>query len=267
MLPARAAFHEAKDLADRDDGEGCGSCRAGMETDDFITVTDLTKVYRSGTVEVAALGGVTLSIARGRLVGITGASGSGKSTLMNLLGGLDSPSAGGIHIEGRLISDLNKKELALYRRNTVGMIFQAFNLVSAYTAAENVALPLLFAGVPKRERLRRAGEILRAVGLEARKSHRPTELSGGEQQRVAIARALVNEPQVLLADEPTGNLDSKTSRQIVELLANLNRHRGLTVVMISHEQALLQEFADEVIHLQDGKVVGREAGRSLKFEV
>jgi ABC-type lipoprotein export system ATPase subunit len=229
-----------------------------MSDDGFIETRDLTKVYKFGVVEVTALHGVTLSISRGHLVGVTGASGSGKSTLMNLLGGLDTPSSGSIRVAGRLISDLSKKELALYRRNMVGMIFQSFNLVNAYSALENVALPLLFAGVIKKERQRRAAELLRAVGLEARKDHRPTELSGGEQQRVAIARALVNQPQILLADEPTGNLDSKTSRQIVETLANLNRDRGLTVIMISHEQDLLREFASEVIQLQDGMVVARE---------
>ncbi len=228
---------------------------------DFIQTTDLTKVYAFGTVRVAALRAVTLSFPRGRLIGVTGASGSGKSTLMNLLGGLDTPSSGSIRVDGRLISDLNKKELALYRRNMVGMIFQSFNLVNAYTALENVALPLLFAGVAKKERLLRAQEVLQTVGLEARKDHRPMELSGGEQQRVAIARALVNRPQILLADEPTGNLDSRTSRQIVETLAELNRRRGLTVVMISHEQDLLREFAHEVVCLQDGAVVARETLR------
>jgi putative ABC transport system ATP-binding protein len=229
-----------------------------MDADGFIETRDLTKVYVFGAVEVAALRDVTLSVARGQLIGVTGASGSGKSTLVNLLGGLDRPSSGSIRVEGRLISDLNKKELALYRRNTVGMIFQSFNLVNAYTALENVALPLLFAGVAKKERRRRAGELLRTMGLEARKRHRPTELSGGEQQRVAIARALVNEPRILLADEPTGNLDSKTARQIVEILADLNRRRGLTIVMVSHEQDLLREFAHELIRLHDGAVVDRE---------
>jgi putative ABC transport system ATP-binding protein len=232
-----------------------------MGNDGFIETTGLSKVYTFGEVEVAALRDVTMSIARGRLVGVTGASGSGKSTLMNLLGGLDTPSSGTIRVAGRPISDLSKRDLALYRRNTVGMIFQSFNLVNAYTALENVALPLLFAGVAKKERFRRAEELLLAVGLETRKDHRPTELSGGEQQRVAIARALVNQPQILLADEPTGNLDSKTSRQIMEILADLNRNRGLTIVMISHEQELLREFAQEVIHLQDGAVVTREALR------
>ncbi len=229
-----------------------------MDADGFIATKDLAKIYTFGTVEVAALRSVTLAIGRRRLVGVTGASGSGKSTLMNLLGGLDRPSSGSIHVEGKQISDLSKKELALYRRNTVGMIFQSFNLINAYSAVENVAFPLLFAGVAKRERLSRAEELLRAVGLEARKDHRPTELSGGEQQRVAIARALVNRPQILLADEPTGNLDSKTSRQIVETLFELNQRQGLTIVMISHEQDLLREFAHEIISLQDGVVVGHE---------
>jgi len=232
-----------------------------MDVDGFIATNDLAKVYMFGTVEVVALRCATLSIPRGRLVGVTGASGSGKSTLVNLLGGLDRPSSGSIRVDGRPISDLSKKELALYRRNTVGMIFQSFNLINAYTAVENVAFPLLFAGVAKKERLRRAEELLHTVGLEARKDHRPTQLSGGEQQRVAIARALVNQPQILLADEPTGNLDSKTSRQIVEILSELNKHHGLTIVMISHEQDLLREFADELIRLHDGAIVGREVLR------
>jgi putative ABC transport system ATP-binding protein len=226
--------------------------------DNFIETAGLSRIYTFGEVQVAALRDVTLSIARGRLVGVTGASGSGKSTLMNLLGGLDTPSSGTIRVDGRLISDMNKRDLALYRRNTIGMIFQSFNLVNAYSALENVAFPLLFADVAKKRRRERAAELLKSVGLESRAAHRPTELSGGEQQRVAIARALVNEPQILLADEPTGNLDSKTSRQIMEILADLNRRRGLTVVMISHEQTLLREFAHEVIVLHDGTVVSRE---------
>ena len=232
-----------------------------MSADAFLQTDNLTKVYASGTVEVVALRAVTLSIDRGSFVGVTGASGSGKSTLMNLLGGLDTPSSGRLRVEGRLISDLDHEELALFRRSTVGMIFQSFNLVGSYTALENVALPLLFAGVAKGQRAQRATELLRMVGLEGRQRHRPSELSGGEQQRVAIARALVNQPQMLLADEPTGNLDSKTSRQIVQFLADLNRQQGLTVVMISHEEALLREFANAVIHLQDGAVVRREQVR------
>jgi putative ABC transport system ATP-binding protein len=232
-----------------------------MDNDGFIQVRDLTKVYSLGSVEVVALRNATLSVGRGQFIGVTGTSGSGKSTLMNLLGGLDTPSSGSIRIDGRLISDLSKAELALFRRNTVGMIFQSFNLVASYSALENVAFPLLFAGVAKKERARRAGELLNMVDLGARMNHRPTELSGGEQQRVAIARALANRPRILLADEPTGNLDSKTSQQIVRLLADLRAERGLTIVMISHEEALLREFADKMVHLQDGAVISQEALR------
>lgn len=232
-----------------------------MDANGLIQTKNLTKTYSSGPVEVVALRDVTLSVGRGQFVGVTGASGSGKSTLMNLLGGLDRPSSGGIRVEGKLISDLSKGELALFRRDTVGMIFQSFNLVVSYSALENVAFPLLFADVAKKERMPRAAELLRSVGLEGRQNHRPTELSGGEQQRVAIARALVNRPQILLADEPTGNLDSKTSRQIVHTLSDLKTAQGLTIVMISHEEALLREFADELICLQDGAVISHESLR------
>lgn len=230
--------------------------------DRFIETADLSRVYSFGAVQVTALRDVTISIARGQFVGITGASGSGKSTLTNLLGGLDTPSAGTIGIDGRLISELSKNDLALFRRNTVGMIFQSFNLLPSYSALENVAFPLLFANVRKRPRLDQAAELLAAVGLGDRAAHRPTELSGGEQQRVAIARALVNQPAVLLADEPTGNLDSMTSRQIVQTLHELKADQGLTVVMISHEEDLLREFSDELVRLQDGTVVSHEILRA-----
>jgi putative ABC transport system ATP-binding protein len=226
-----------------------------MSSDPFIKTEDLTRIYSSGTIQVVALKDVSLSLDQGQFFGVTGASGSGKSTLMNLLAGLDRPSSGSIKVQGRLISELNKDELALYRRYQVGMIFQSFNLVSSYSALENVAFPLLFAGVAKKERIRRAEHMLEKVGLYPRKDHRPAELSGGEQQRVAIARALINQPKILLADEPTGNLDSKTSRQIVQTLSELNKKQGLTVIMISHEEILLDEFADDIIHLQDGKVI------------
>jgi len=233
-----------------------------MDADGFIQTTDLTKVYFSGPAQVAALHGVSLSLGRGRFLGVAGASGSGKSTLMNLLGGLDTPTSGSIHLDGKLISDRSKAELALLRRHTVGMIFQSFDLIASYSALENVAFPLLFANVAKKERGRRAGELLRTVGLEGRDHHRPAQLSGGEQQRVAIARALVNQPAVLLADEPTGNLDSKTSEQIVRMLYDLKTEQGLTVVMISHEEMLLREFADELICLQDGAVLSHEILRA-----
>jgi putative ABC transport system ATP-binding protein len=226
-----------------------------VNLNNFIETKDLTRVYSTGRIEVVALKDVTLSVRRGEFLGVTGPSGSGKSTLMNLLGGLDTPSEGHIKVEGKFISDLNKEELALYRRFQVGLVFQSFNLISSYTALENVAFPLLFAGVAKKERINRAEQVLTKVGLGNRKGHLSTELSGGEQQRVAIARALINQPKILLADEPTGNLDSKTSREIVQALSDLNKNQGLTVIMISHEESLLAEFADNVIGLCDGRVV------------
>jgi putative ABC transport system ATP-binding protein len=189
---------------------------------------------------------------------VTGASGSGKSTLLNLLGGLDTPTSGTIEVQGRRISDLDAEELALYRRHAVGMIFQSFNLIPSLTALDNVALPLMFAGVPKRQRKSKAGSVLERIGLSARLSHRPAELSGGEQQRVAIARALINDPLILLADEPTGNLDSHTSREIVGLLAELNQSRGLTVLLVTHEEDLARNHADRLVRLQDGQVQSEE---------
>lgn len=229
-----------------------------MNSTSFVETEDLTRVYSSGQIEVVALKDVNLSVKKGKFLGVTGPSGSGKSTLMNLLGGLDTPTSGRIKVQGKFISELNKKELALYRRYQVGMIFQSFNIISSYTALENVAFPLLFAGVGKKEREQRAAQILTKVGLYPRKDHRPPELSAGEQQRVAIARALINQPKILLADEPTGNLDSTTSRQIVQILSNLNKNQGLTVIIISHEESLVRRFAHEIIHLCDGKIVERE---------
>ena len=226
-----------------------------MKNDNLVEIKSLTKVYSSGKIEVVALRDVNLSIREGFFLGITGPSGSGKSTFVNLLGGLDSASSGSIKIQGKLISELDKEELALYRRYQVGMIFQSFNLISSYTALENVAFPLLFANVPKKERNERSEEMLEKVGLQSRKDHRPSELSGGEQQRVAIARALINKPKILLADEPTGNVDSQTSAQILQILSDLNKNQSLTVIMISHEELLLNEFADDIIHLRDGKIV------------
>ena len=232
-----------------------------MNSNDLVQTENLTRVYSTGTIQVVALDSVALCVDEGEFVGVTGPSGSGKSTLMNLLGGLDSPTSGSISVQGKRVSELGKEELALYRRYQVGMIFQSFNLVSSYAALENVAFPLLFAGVAKRERSSRAAEMLEKVGLSDRRNHRPSELSGGEQQRVAIARALINRPKILLADEPTGNTDSKTSNQIMLLLSDLNRNQGLTIIMVSHEEALLVEFADRIIRLCDGKVVGQAQGQ------
>ncbi len=227
----------------------------------LIRVDRLTKVYASGKIRVKALDEVTLGFEEGLFAAVTGASGSGKSTLLNLLGGLDTPTSGSIEVKGKRISDMGKFELALYRRYGAGMIFQSFYLISSRTALENVELPLVFSGAPKKERGERSKEMLERVGLSHRLGHRPSELSGGEQQRVAIARALVNRPQVLLADEPTGNLDSRISLEIVELLAELNRSQGLTVIMVSHEEALAAEFAKKIIRLQDGRVIAEEERR------
>ncbi|MGD2295395.1 MAG: ABC transporter ATP-binding protein [Candidatus Aminicenantes bacterium] len=225
---------------------------------ELVSTDKLTKIYSTGKVQVAALKDLSLSVAKGSFFGITGASGSGKSTILNLLGGLDTPTSGSIEVQGRRISQMNKEELARYRREGVGMIFQSFNLIQSYTALENVSLPLLFSGVSKRERRERASDILGLVGLHLRRDHRPSELSGGEQQRVSIARALINSPRILLADEPTGNLDSQTSREIVSVLSELNREQGITVIMVSHEESLLREFAEEIIRLKDGEVTAEE---------
>ena len=229
-----------------------------MNAKPLVETRSLTKTYVVGDVRVAALADVTITIGEGRFVAVIGASGSGKSTLLNLLGGLDTPTAGTIEVDGALISSMDREALARYRRHGAGMIFQSFNLVPSRTALENVELPLIFAGLERAERRRRAAELLDKVGLAARAAHRPTELSGGEQQRVAVARALANGPRILLADEPTGNLDSRTSREIVGLLAGLNRERDLTVVMVSHEESLVREFAHDVIRLHDGKVLAAE---------
>jgi ABC-type lipoprotein export system ATPase subunit len=230
-----------------------------MNASPIIQTRSLAKTYLIGNVRVSALENVSLSVDEGRFVAVTGASGSGKSTLLNLLGGLDTPSAGTIEVAGALVSAMDRDALARYRRFGAGMIFQSFNLVASRTALENVELPLVFSDVDKKERRRRAAELLARVGLAHRAGHRPPELSGGEQQRVAVARALVNDPRLLLADEPTGNLDSQTSREIIGLLAELNRSRRLTVVLVSHEESLVREYAQEVVRLRDGRVVGTES--------
>ncbi len=228
------------------------------DTSVIIETEGLSKIYSMGKVQVSALENLSLHIPRGTFLGVTGPSGSGKSTLLNLIGGLDTPTSGTIKSQGKDVSGMSNEELALYRRINVGMIFQSFNLISFLTAVENVALPLLFSGIPKKQRKKRALEVLRRVGLSERGGHRPLELSGGEQQRVAIARALVNEPEILLTDEPTGNLDSRTSEEIVQMLADLNKNKSITVIMVSHEERLLKKYSDAVVHLQDGKLVRQE---------
>jgi putative ABC transport system ATP-binding protein len=220
----------------------------------LIQVQDLVKIYSLGEVEVRALRGVSLSIDRGEFVAIMGASGSGKSTFMNILGFLDQPTSGQYLLEGINGENLSRDELAEIRNRKIGFVFQGFNLLSRTAATENVELPLLYAGTPTSKRKELARKSLSAVGLEGREHHYPSQLSGGEQQRVAIARALVNEPSILLADEPTGNLDTKTSEEIMGIFQRLNRDRGITIIMITHEPDIAS-FAKRNIHFRDGRIV------------
>ena len=208
-----------------------------------------------GASVVRALDGVSLSVQQGEFIGLLGTSGSGKSTLLNLIAGLDSPSEGTLRVFERDLAKMSRDELSVHRRKNVGIIFQSFNLISTMTAAENVALSMMFAGVPRAEREARAARLLESVGLGGRGAHRPKELSGGEQQRVAIARALANQPELLLADEPTGNLDSKTSGEIMSLLKDLNQRDGKTVIMVTHDANLAASYANRTVTMLDGTVI------------
>ena len=220
-----------------------------------ITARDVRRVYRLDGVEVTALDGITLTVAQGEYVAVTGPSGSGKSTLMHLLGCLDRPSSGTLLIGGRDIAALGDGDLARLRNETIGFVFQSFQLLARASALENVALPLIYRGVPRAERRRRAVAALEAVHLPHRLNHRPTQLSGGEQQRVAIARALVGEPRFLLADEPTGNLDTANGQEVMAVLEALNRDRGVAVVLVTHE-AETAGRARRLIRVRDGRIVG-----------
>lgn len=220
----------------------------------LIQVQDLTKVYQLGEVEVEALRGVTLSVKQGEFVAIMGASGSGKSTFMNILGFLDQPTHGQYLLEGINGQYLSRDELAEIRNQKIGFVFQGFNLLARTSALENVELPLIYAKVTTSKRRAWAQKALSTVGLAGREHHHPSQLSGGEQQRVAIARALVNQPSILLADEPTGNLDSKTSNEIMTIFQRLNRDLGITIIMITHE-ADIAAFAKRNIHFRDGRVI------------
>jgi putative ABC transport system ATP-binding protein len=221
-----------------------------------LATRDLKKHYRMGDAIVRALDGVSLTVEQGAFVGLLGTSGSGKSTLLNLIGGLDQPTEGSLQIFDQDLARLSRMELSVHRRRNVGIIFQSFNLVPSMSAAENVSLAMMFAGVPRGERERRAAALLDAVGLGDRRRHRPRELSGGEQQRVAIARALANQPHLLRADEPTGTLDSRTSREIMSLLRELNERDGKTIIMVTHDPSLVAEYAHRTVTMLDGTVIG-----------
>jgi ABC-type lipoprotein export system ATPase subunit len=231
------------------------SSAPASDADMLIQIVDLVKTYVSASAPVHALRGVSLQIHSGERVALLGRSGSGKSTLLNVLGGLDTPTSGAVRVSGHDLARLSNNRLARYRLATVGMIFQAFNLIPSRTAAQNVELPLIFAGFSLHERRTAARQALQAVGLGERLDHRPAELSGGEHQRVAIARAMVNRPQVLLADEPTGNLDSATANEVMDVLITHVREHGTTLIVVTHDEELARSYADRILRLKDGQLV------------
>ena len=220
----------------------------------MISCTGLTKTYTVGETKVHALQGVDLQVEDGEFIAIVGASGSGKSTLLHLIGGIDRPTSGRVRISDIEITSLSDDELAELRARKVGFVFQFHNLIPTLTALENVELPMIFTGIKPAERRRRAEELLRSVGLENRLNHTPLQLSGGQQQRVAIARALANNPDVILADEPTGELDSKTGKSVMQTLKNIREEHGTTLVVVTHEREVAA-MADRIIRLRDGRVV------------
>lgn len=225
-----------------------------------IRVKDLYKVYRVGDSKVKALNGVDFTIQKGEFCSIVGTSGSGKSTLLNMLAGLEKPTKGQIVIAGEHIEKKSENQLVRFRREHIGFIFQSFNLLPALSAVENVALPLTFQGMDKAKRLEKAAQVLDLVGLSKHKDHKPTQMSGGQQQRVGIARALVVNPQIIFADEPTGNLDSHTSAEVMELIRTIIHEQNQTLVMVTHDDHLAG-FADRIFRISDGKIVSIESGR------
>ena len=223
----------------------------------YLETRELCRYYRRGPHEVKALDSVSVTVNRGEYLALLGASGSGKTTLLNLLAGLDTPTSGSVTLEGAPLTTMTRRELSAYRARKVGMIFQSFNLIAHYTALQNVEAALLFNGTPPAERRRASAEMLESLGLADRMTHRSADLSGGEQQRVAVARAVVKRPEILFADEPTGNLDYDNSRAIAGLLRSLNES-GLTVVLVTHNQEMAQEFAHRTIRMQYGHVAGTD---------
>jgi len=224
-----------------------------MSFDTIIQLEELARHYEMGGMTVKALDGVDMEIGRGEYVSIVGPSGSGKTTLFNMIGGLDRPSNGRVYIDGVDISKLDAYELAWLRCRKIGYIFQTFNLIPVLTAIENVSLPTVFAGLPRDEGLEKAAKLLISVGLGERLDHRPTELSAGQQQRVAIARAMANDPAIILADEPTGNLDLNTGKEIIEILHNLNRDKNMTLIAATHDLKMI-EASDRIIWMRDGQI-------------
>ena len=223
----------------------------------LIEIRNLVKTYATGDTSFNALDGVSLNVENGEFVCIMGTSGSGKSTFMNMLGCLDKPTSGSYHLDGVDVSRLNSDELAEIRNLKLGFVFQGFNLIARTSALENVELPMIYKGIPKEERLVRAKEALKIVGLEQRESHHPNQMSGGQQQRVAIARAIVNDAPIILADEPTGNLDTKTSIEVMEFFVKLNKESGKTIILVTHEPDIA-EYAQRVVRFKDGKIVADE---------
>ena len=231
-----------------------------------VETEDLAKYYKMGSYIVKALDGINLRIRRGEYVSIMGPSGSGKTTLFNMIGGLDRPTRGKVYIDEVDISKLDAYELAWLRARKVGYIFQTFNLIPVLTALENVMLPMIFAGVRREERIEKARRLLERVGLGDRLHHRPSELSGGQQQRVAIARALANDPSIILADEPTGNLDLHTGLEIINLLKSLNREKGVTVITATHDLKMI-DVSDRIVYLRDGKIERIETRAEIAVEL
>ena len=231
------------------------------DSEPAIRLDQVSRHYVMGESTIRAVHDVSLTVPTGEFLALLGSSGSGKSTLLNLIAGLDRPSSGSVVAHGKNLSTMSSLELARYRRQTVGMVFQSFNLLPRMTLEENVELPLRLAEVDRSERAARVREALQRVGLEKRIGHRPSELSGGEQQRTAVARALVNRPKILLADEPTGNLDSTTGESILTLLREIQKNPGMTIVMVTHERTLAERFADRLVVMGDGKLLSNGAAR------
>jgi putative ABC transport system ATP-binding protein len=226
----------------------------------YVSARALTREYRVGPSVVRALDGIDLDVRRGEFLAVLGVSGSGKSTLLHLLGGLDTPSSGGVVVGGRDLASFSSRERTVYRRTVVGLVFQSYYLVPNLTAQENVALALTFQGTFGAERRRLAAEAVCRVGLARRAAHRPSQLSGGEQQRVALARAIVHSPPLLLADEPTGNLDRRTAQDVVSLISQIHKDLGTTVVMVTHDHETASRVADRIVHLRDGRLADGGAG-------